>query len=213
MGTTVATNALLERKGERTAFVTTKGFADLLHIGNQSRSERRHTHASCSACAVALIASLLLPLCIRARIFDLEIARPENVYERVVEVSERVMVETEKEGGKSFHDKEWEGKFKTEKGVTGETVVILQEPDLAALEEQLKEVYAAGIRSLAVSLVHSYTFPQHEKMVGEVAKKIGFTHISLSSALMPVSGHICKAPSSNGAAADDAVACMCPWLT
>ena len=37
MGTTVATNALLERKGERIALVITKGFKDLLHIGNQSR--------------------------------------------------------------------------------------------------------------------------------------------------------------------------------
>ena len=37
MGTTVATNALLERKGERIALVITKGFRDLLHIGNQSR--------------------------------------------------------------------------------------------------------------------------------------------------------------------------------
>ena len=37
MGTTVATNALLERKGEKIALVITKGFKDLLHIGNQSR--------------------------------------------------------------------------------------------------------------------------------------------------------------------------------
>ncbi len=37
MGTTVATNALLERKGEKCALVTTAGFKDLLHIGNQSR--------------------------------------------------------------------------------------------------------------------------------------------------------------------------------
>ncbi len=37
MGTTVATNALLERKGEKCALVTTAGFRDLLHIGNQSR--------------------------------------------------------------------------------------------------------------------------------------------------------------------------------
>ena len=39
MGTTVATNALLERKGERMALVITKGFRDLLHIGNQSRPQ------------------------------------------------------------------------------------------------------------------------------------------------------------------------------
>jgi len=37
MGTTVATNALLERKGERMALLINKGFRDLLFIGNQSR--------------------------------------------------------------------------------------------------------------------------------------------------------------------------------
>lgn len=37
MGTTVATNALLERKGERMAFVTNRGFRDILLIGNQAR--------------------------------------------------------------------------------------------------------------------------------------------------------------------------------
>ena len=37
MGTTVATNALLERKGEPMAFCVTQGFKDLLHIGNQAR--------------------------------------------------------------------------------------------------------------------------------------------------------------------------------
>jgi len=38
-GTTVATNALLERRGDRCAYVTTRGFGDLLHIGNQSRPD------------------------------------------------------------------------------------------------------------------------------------------------------------------------------
>jgi N-methylhydantoinase A len=38
-GSTVATNALLERKGARTALVTTHGFADVLQIGRQNRSE------------------------------------------------------------------------------------------------------------------------------------------------------------------------------
>lgn len=62
MGTTVATNALLERKGERTLLLTTKGFRDLLKIGNQTRP----------------------------RIFDLEIDKPELLYEQVIEVEERV---------------------------------------------------------------------------------------------------------------------------
>ena len=66
MGTTVATNALLERKGEPCALITTRGFGDLLLIGNQSRP----------------------------RIFDLEIRRPENLFVCVAEVNERVTVKT-----------------------------------------------------------------------------------------------------------------------
>ena len=64
MGTTVGTNALLERKGAATALVTTRGFGDLLAIGNQARPD----------------------------IFDLAIERPGALYERVVEVDERVRV-------------------------------------------------------------------------------------------------------------------------
>src|SRR3546814_12439235 len=62
MGTTVATNALLERKGERVLLVTTRGFRDALRIGYQARP----------------------------RLFDLNILLPEMLYDRVVEVDERV---------------------------------------------------------------------------------------------------------------------------
>jgi len=64
MGTTVATNALLERKGEKTVLVTTHGFRDLLQIGNQSRP----------------------------KIFDLEISKLELLYREVIEVDERVSI-------------------------------------------------------------------------------------------------------------------------
>src|SRR5919201_195312 len=62
MGTTVATNALLERKGERTLLITTKGFRDALRIGYQARP----------------------------RIFAKQIIKPEMLFERVVEADERV---------------------------------------------------------------------------------------------------------------------------
>lgn len=62
MGTTVATNALLERKGDRTLFVTTAGFGDALRIGYQTRPE----------------------------LFDLHIILPELLYEEVFEVDERI---------------------------------------------------------------------------------------------------------------------------
>ncbi|KAL3118966.1 hypothetical protein niasHT_003749 [Heterodera trifolii] len=65
MGTTVATNALLERKGEPMALLVTKGFKDLLHIGNQSRPN----------------------------IFEFDIRIPETLYEEVEEVEERVILE------------------------------------------------------------------------------------------------------------------------
>ncbi|UAK25363.1 hydantoinase B/oxoprolinase family protein [Sphingomonas nostoxanthinifaciens] len=62
MGTTVATNALLERKGDRTLFVTTRGFRDVLEIGYQNRRD----------------------------IFAREVVKPSLLYEAVIEVDERV---------------------------------------------------------------------------------------------------------------------------
>ena len=62
MGTTVATNALLERKGERTLLMITRGFRDALRIGYQARP----------------------------KIFARHIVKPDMLYERVAEVDERV---------------------------------------------------------------------------------------------------------------------------
>ena len=64
MGTTVATNALLERRGERTLLVVNRGFADILRIGNQARP----------------------------RLFDLNVVLPTLLYEEVIEVAGRVDV-------------------------------------------------------------------------------------------------------------------------
>ncbi len=65
MGTTVATNALLERQGERTLLMTTKGFHDALRIGYQTRPN----------------------------LFDRRIVLPKMLYETAVEVDERVMAD------------------------------------------------------------------------------------------------------------------------
>ena len=67
MGTTVATNALLERKGVRTALLINRGFADVLRIGTQQRP----------------------------RLFDLQIVLPEQIYEKVVEFDGRFSAEGE----------------------------------------------------------------------------------------------------------------------
>jgi len=64
LGTTRGTNALLTRRGARTAFVTTAGFADVLRIANQDRP----------------------------RLFDLAIQKPEPLFEQTVEIDERIDV-------------------------------------------------------------------------------------------------------------------------
>ena len=125
MGTTVATNALLERKGERVLLVITRGFRDLLKIGYQTRP----------------------------RLFDLDIKRPDLLYEDVVEMDERL-------------------------DATGGVVRALNE---APLRDDLQAAYDAGIRAVAIAGLHGYLTPTHEDRVAEIARDIGFTQISTSA--------------------------------
>lgn len=54
------------------------------------------------------------------------------------------------------------------------------------MKNNLQKLYDAGYRSLAIVFAHSYTFPEHELQVGEVARSIGFSHVSQSSQLLPM---------------------------
>ncbi|WP_371551222.1 hydantoinase B/oxoprolinase family protein [Streptomyces sp. NBC_00554] len=130
MGTTVATNALLERKGERTLLVITRGFRDALRIAYQNRP----------------------------RIFARAIELPELLYERVVEVDERIAADG----------------------------TVLRAPDLDALAGPFQEAYDSGIRALAVVCMHSHLHPAHEQAIGELAARTGFPQISLSSEVSPL---------------------------
>ncbi|NWX13181.1 OPLA oxoprolinase, partial [Aegotheles bennettii] len=149
MGTTVATNALLERRGERMALLVTRGFRDLLHIGSQARP----------------------------RIFDLEVAMPEVLYEEVIEVDERLIPH---QPGCHLPGTET---LPLLEGSTGASLLVQQPLELSALRQELERVLARGIRSLAVLLLHSYAWPGHEKQVGALAREMGFRHVSLSSAV------------------------------
>lgn len=111
MGTTVATNALLERRGEPTVLVITEGFRDALRIAYQNRP----------------------------RLFDRRIVLPEAVYDRVIEVPERI-------------------------DAHGETVRPLE---TAAVTEQLRAARSEGFRSAAVVLMHGYRHPDHEKRIAD----------------------------------------------
>ncbi|KAF8836580.1 hypothetical protein BDN67DRAFT_1071861 [Paxillus ammoniavirescens] len=180
LSTTVATNALLERKGHKHALLITKGFKDLLLIGNQSRP----------------------------KIFDLNIRRPSPLYSEVVEVDERVTLVGYTSDPKAeenaiqwnedatirrgYRGPGWDGEGHAEgpgdivRGVSGEAVRILKRPDLAAVKCDLQRLYDEGYRSLAVVLVHSYTFPEHEIQIGKLAREIGFIQVSESSQLLPM---------------------------
>ncbi|OCL08361.1 hypothetical protein AOQ84DRAFT_388907 [Glonium stellatum] len=176
MGTTVATNALLERKGEDIALVVTKGFKDCLEIGNQSRPN----------------------------IFALDIQKPEVLYKKVVEIDERVTLEDYAEDPERHETKaepiEKAGaNAELVRGLSGEAVRILQRPSEDKIRSQLQEVYDSGLRSIAVCLMHGYTYPNHEALIGRVAKEIGFEHVSLSHQLMPM---IKLVPRATSACAD-----------
>ena len=130
MGTTVATNALLERKGERALLLISKGFRDALRIGYQARP----------------------------KIFAKHIVKPEMLYERVVEVDERVRADG----------------------------TVEREIDLASVRAELQRAKADGIRAVAVVLMHAYRYSDHEKRVVALAHELGFPQISASYEVSPL---------------------------
>jgi 5-oxoprolinase (ATP-hydrolysing) len=130
MGTTVATNALLERKGERVLLLVNRGFADMARIGNQARP----------------------------RLFDLDVRLPELLYERVAEIGGRIAAD-------------------------GTEVAPLDE---AAARTALAEAHAAGIRAVAIVLMHAWAHPAHELRIGALAQEAGFTQVSLSHQASPL---------------------------
>ncbi len=137
LGTTLATNALLEGHGEPVAFMTTKGFKDALKIGYQDRPS----------------------------LFSLHIEPYQPLYKEVQELDERLSAQGE----------------------------VLQPLHLPQVEEKLSTLYQKGYRSLAVALLHSPKNPKHEQAVAEIARKIGFSHISVSSELSTLPKWVARA--------------------
>ncbi|TXH32420.1 MAG: 5-oxoprolinase [Rhodospirillaceae bacterium] len=130
MGTTVATNALLERKGDRTLLVITRGFRDALEIGYQARPD----------------------------IFAKNIVKPSQLYEQVLEVGERIRADGSVEAA----------------------------PDAAAIRRDLEAAFATGIRACAIVFMHAYRHPQHERLVADIARQVGFTQVSVSHEVSPL---------------------------
>jgi 5-oxoprolinase (ATP-hydrolysing) len=130
MGTTVATNALLERKGERTLLLITQGFGDALRIAYQHRP----------------------------KLFVRRIELPTLLYERVIEVPERM-------------------------GARGEVLLPLEPSSVTGA---LAAAHADGFRSVAIVLMHGYRFPAHEKELAALAREQGYTQVSVSHEVSPL---------------------------
>ena len=131
-GTTVATNAVLEHRGAKTALITTRGFRDVLEL--------RRVRAP--------------------QIYDLFFVKPEVLVERYLrlEVSERIAVD-------------------------GEVLIPLKQKDLWSIKEKIE---AESVESVAVALLHSYAFPEHEIAVGEfLREQFPGIPISLSHQVLP----------------------------
>jgi 5-oxoprolinase (ATP-hydrolysing) len=68
-------------------------------------------------------------------------------------------------------------------GAKGELVLPL---DRDQVRQGLQQAYAQGLRSVAILLMHGYRYPQHEQIVAEIAREIGFAQISISSKVSPL---------------------------
>ena len=130
MGTTVATNALLERKGERTLLLITKGFRDALRIGYQARP----------------------------KIFARHIIKPDMLYERVVEIDERVRADG----------------------------AVERDLNVNIARRELERAKADGIDAIAIVLMHAYRYGAHEQRLAALAREVGFTQVSASHEVSPL---------------------------
>ncbi len=107
-----------------------KGFRDALKIGYQARP----------------------------KIFAKQIIKPEMLYERVVEIDERVRADGTVEAA----------------------------PDLASVRTELEHLKADGIKSIAIVFMHAYRYPAHEKAVAILARAAGFAQVSVSHEVSPL---------------------------
>ncbi|PZO02367.1 MAG: 5-oxoprolinase [Alphaproteobacteria bacterium] len=130
MGTTVATNALLERKGQPTLLAITRGFGDALRIGWQSRPE----------------------------LFVRHIRLNDQLYDQVLEIDERVRADGS----------------------------VDRELDEAGALAGFKAAFEAGLRAVAIVLMHGWQFTAHEARLAEIARRVGFDQVSVSHEVGPL---------------------------
>lgn len=140
------------------AFLTTKGFKDVCTIGDQTRP----------------------------KLFDLNIRKAKALHALSVEIDERVTVEDydlnpfPQDKNRKLTDPA------LVRTASGEIVRVLKPIDLKEVRDTLEDLISRGFTSLAISFMHSYIFPDHERQVADLARKMGFTYVVSSALNSPV---------------------------
>ncbi|CAJ0844534.1 2009_t:CDS:2, partial [Entrophospora sp. SA101] len=96
----------------------------------------------------------------RPKIFDLSIRKPDVLYQSVIEIDERVILVNESECKSNLSNDVY-------RGISGEYVRVIKKLDRDKITKDLKSLYDDGFKSIAICLMHSYTFPEHEKQIGD----------------------------------------------
>jgi len=110
--------------------------------------------------------------------------RLDKLYEKVIEVDERVTVESFTEDPEP-QPIDIASDPQLVEGLSGEPVRILKKPDYNIVRRDLKALWDDGYRSLAIALMHSYAYPEHEVAIADIARDMGF-NIAVSSQLQPM---------------------------
>ena len=70
--------------------------------------------------------------------------------------------------------------------VTGSRIFTPVPSDVEVVKRDLQNLFHSGYRSVTIVFAHSYTFPDHERQIGVLARSVGFTHVSESAQLLPM---------------------------
>ncbi len=177
MGTTVATNALLERKGEQTALLITKGFRDGLRIGYQARPD----------------------------IFAKEIILPEQLYSRVLEVDERILADGTIEAAPDLKALKTSLQAIRDDGYGSIAIAFMHSWKYSEHEKQVAELARSiGFEQVSVShevsplvkligrgdttVVDAYLSPILRRYVEQVAEELGISNFARSAGAEEATG-------------------------
>lgn len=120
----------------------------------------------------------------RPNLFDLSVKRLDKLYEKVIEVDERVTIEGFTEDPEPTPIDIASDPNLVE-GLSGEAIRILKKPDYEIVRKDLQALWNEGYRSLAIALMHSYAYSEHELAIADIARGMGF-QIAVSSQLQPM---------------------------